>query len=84
MCGFITRARSGDSGAFNKTEARDFYERAKQEQQTGRFFPELFQQGGYAKLEEVLDGYLAAYTGRSKRDEVHSGSNGSPSFQGHD
>lgn len=58
-------------GSFStKTAARSFYERSKQEQQTGRFFPELFQQGGYAKLEEVLDGYLAAYTGRSKRDEV--------------
>ena len=57
-------------GAFkNKTEARDFYEKAKQEQKTGRFFPERYQQGGYAKLEEVLDGYLAAFTGRSKRDE---------------
>ncbi len=57
-------------GSFStKTAARDFYEKAKQEQQTGRFFPERYQQGGYAKLEEVLDGYLAAFTGRSKRDE---------------
>lgn len=57
-------------GSFkNKTEARDFYEKAKQEQKQGRFFPERYQQGGYAKLEEVLDGYLTAFTGRSKRDE---------------
>ena len=57
-------------GSFStKTAARDFYEKAKQEQQTGRFFPERYQQGGYAKLEEVLDGYLEAFTGRSKRDE---------------
>ena len=57
-------------GSFStKTAARDFYEKAKQEQQTGRFFPERYQQGGYAKLEDVLDGYLAAFTGRSKRDE---------------
>ena len=57
-------------GSFStKTAARDFYEKAKQEQQTGRFFPERYQQGGYAKLEEVLDGYIAAFTGRSKRDE---------------
>src|SRR6185295_5985594 len=57
-------------GSFStKTAARDFYEKAKQEQKTGRFFPERYQQGGYAKLEEVLDGYLAAFTGRSKRDE---------------
>jgi integrase len=58
-------------GSFStKTAARDFYEKAKQEQKTGRFFPERYQQGGYAKLEEVLDGYLAAFTGRSKRDEA--------------
>lgn len=57
-------------GSFStKTAARDFYEKAKQEQQTGRFFPERYQQGGYAKLEEVLEGYLAAFMGRSKRDE---------------
>ena len=57
-------------GSFkNITEARDFYEKAKLEQKEGRFFPERYQQGGYAKLEEVLDGYLAAFTGRSKRDE---------------
>lgn len=53
-----------------KTSARDFYEKAKQEQQTGRFFPERYQQGGYAKFEEVLDGYIAAFMGRSKRDEA--------------
>ena len=57
-------------GSFStKTKAREFYSKAKNEQQEGRFFPERFQQGGYAKLEEVLDGYLAAFTGRSKRDE---------------
>ena len=57
-------------GSFStKTAARYFYEKAKQEQQTGRFFPERYQQGGYAKLEEVLEGYIAAFTGRSKRDE---------------
>src|SRR6266849_848781 len=58
-------------GSFStKTAAREFYEKAKQEQKTGRFFPERYQQGGYAKLEEVLDGYLAAFTGCSKRDEA--------------
>lgn len=58
-------------GSFpNKTAARDFYEKAKLEQKEGRFFPERYQVGGYAKLEEALDEYLAAFTGRSKRDEV--------------
>lgn len=57
-------------GSFaTKTAAREFYEKSKREQKDGRFFPERYQQGGYAKLEEVLDGYLAAFTGRSKRDE---------------
>jgi integrase len=57
-------------GSFStKTAAREFYEKAKQEQKTGRFFPERYQHGGYAKLEDVLDGYLAAFMGRSKRDE---------------
>jgi integrase len=57
-------------GSFlSKTAAREFYEKAKLEQKEGRFFPERYQQGGYAKLEEVLDGYVAAFTGRSKRDE---------------
>ncbi len=57
-------------GSFpNKTAARDFYEKAKLEQKEGRFFPERYQVGGYAKLAEALDEYLAAFTGRSKRDE---------------
>lgn len=57
-------------GSFStKTAAREFYEKSKREQKDGRFFPERYQQGGYAKLDEVLDGYLAAFTGRSKRDE---------------
>jgi len=46
-----------------------FPTKTKAEQMEGKFFPERFQQGGYAKLEEVLDGYLAAFTGGSKRDE---------------
>ena len=42
-------------GAFkNKTEARDFYEKAKQEQKQGRFFPERYQCGGYVFVEELL------------------------------
>lgn len=57
-------------GSFpNKTKAREFYEKAKLEQKEGRFFPERYQVGGYAKLSEVLDEYLAAFTGRSERDE---------------
>jgi len=57
-------------GSFpNKTKAREFYEKTKLEQKEGRFFPERYQIGGYAKLAEVLEEYLAAFTGRSERDE---------------
>ena len=45
-------------GSFStKTAARDFYEKAKQEQQQGRFFPERYQHGGYELVEAVIDRY---------------------------
>ncbi|MBI5672778.1 MAG: hypothetical protein HZC50_05890 [Nitrospirae bacterium] len=47
-------------GSFpNKTQARDFYEKAKQEQKSGRFFPERYQRGSYELVEEMLSRYLA-------------------------
>jgi integrase len=46
-------------GSFStKTSARDFYEKAKQEQKQGRFFPERYQHGGYELVEAVVDRYL--------------------------
>jgi integrase len=46
-------------GSFStKTAARDFYEKAKQEQKTGRFFPERYQHGGYELVEAMIDRYL--------------------------
>jgi len=57
-------------GSFtSKTKAREFYEKAKLEQKEGRFFPERYQVGGYAKLAEVLEEYLETFMGRSERDE---------------
>jgi integrase len=57
-------------GSFiTKTKAREFYEKAKLEQAEGRFFPERYQQRGYAKLSDAIDTHLATFTGRSKRDE---------------
>lgn len=57
-------------GSFaTKTKAREFYEKAKLEQAEERFFPERYQQGGYAKLTDVIESHLASFTGRSKRDE---------------
>ncbi len=46
-------------GAFkNKTEARDFYEKAKQEQKQGRFFPERYQHGRKELASAVIANYL--------------------------
>ncbi len=45
-------------GAFNnKTEARDFYEKAKQEQKQGRFFPERYRHGGREAAAAVIASY---------------------------
>jgi|CXWL01.1.fsa_nt_gi integrase len=58
-------------GSFKtKTAAREFYEKAKLEQKEGRFFPERYQTGGYAKLADLLEAYMVAFTGRSRRDET--------------
>lgn len=57
-------------GSFpNKTKAREFYEKAKLEQKEGRFFPERYQRGDYAKLADVIQHHLDTFTGRSLRDE---------------
>ena len=46
-------------GSFkNKTEARDFYEKAKQEQKQGRFFPERYHHGGKEAASAVIASYL--------------------------
>jgi integrase len=46
-------------GSFNnKTEARDFYEKAKQEQKQGRFFPERYRHGGREAAAVVIASYL--------------------------
>ena len=41
---------------FDKTAARDFYEKAKQEQKTGRFFPERYHRAVTRGL-KIIDGY---------------------------
>ena len=62
--------RERQFGSFpSKTKAREFYEKAKLEQKDGRFFPERYQIGGHATLAEVLEQYIATFTGRSMRDE---------------
>ncbi len=54
-------------GSFTtKTEARDFYEKAKKEQREQRFFPEQYQRSGYAKLADLIDSYMATNTNKGK------------------
>jgi integrase len=55
-------------GSFNnKTEARDFYEKAKQEQKQGRFFPERYQHGGKEAAAAVIANYLTTLPTNSKK-----------------
>ena len=59
-------------GAFkNKTEARDFYEKAKQEQKQGRFFPERYQRGGHVLVEELLTRHAKTTTVKNQAAEKH-------------
>ena len=47
--------RAREFGSFKtKTQAREFYEKAKSEQKTGPFFPERYQLGRCALIEELL------------------------------
>jgi integrase len=55
-------------GSFkNKTEARDFYEKAKQEQKQGRFFPERYHHGGKEAASAVIESYLATLPASGKK-----------------
>lgn len=61
-------------GSFpNKTKAREFYEKAKLEQKEGRFFPERYQHGGYASLEELIANHVAVSTVKNQSAERHYG-----------
>lgn len=53
-----------------KTAARDFYEKAKQEQKAGRFFPERYQQGGYELVEATIDRYLLTVATKKPMTQV--------------
>jgi integrase len=55
-------------GSFKtKTQARDFYEKAKQEQKVGRFFPERYQTGKDEGIDEIIDRYLAILPSSGKK-----------------
>ena len=59
-------------GAFkNKTEARDFYEKAKQEQKQGRFFPERYHHGAHSLIEELLTRHAETTTVKNQAAEKH-------------
>ena len=48
-------------GSFStKTAARDFYNKAKLDQKTGRFFPERYQHGGFEVVQEVFARYWSS------------------------
>jgi integrase len=54
-------------GFVSKTQARDFYEKAKQEQKADRFFPERYQSGGYELVQDAINRYLQRTT--TKKDQ---------------
>jgi len=55
-------------GSFKtKTMAREFYEKAKQEQKVERFFPERYQTGKAEGMEETIDRYLATLPSSDKK-----------------
>ncbi len=57
-------------GSFStKTQARDFYNKAKVDQKTGRFFPERYQHGGYELLTTVIDRCTAVSTVKNQSAE---------------
>ena len=57
-------------GSFStKTQARDFYNKAKLDQKTGRFFPERYQHGGYELLATVIDRCTAVSTVKNQSAE---------------
>ena len=58
-------------GSFpNKTQAREFYDRAKIEQKEGRFFPDRYQRGGTQSMEKILETYLATLPHSGKKPDT--------------
>ena len=52
-------------GSFTtKSEAHDFYEKAKQEQKSGQFFPERNQRASAGPVQSLLDDYMATTFGK--------------------
>lgn len=70
---FIT-GRERRFGSFpTKTQAREFYEKAKLEQKGGRFFPERYQHGGYVLAEELITAHVNVSKVKNQAAEKHYG-----------
>ncbi len=55
-------------GSFStKTAARNFYEKSKQDQKDGRFFPERYRHGGKESASSVIAAYLATLPTSGKK-----------------
>ena len=64
--------RARQFGSFKtKTQAREFYEKAKSEQKIGRFFPERYQLGRCALIEELLLHNAETTTVKNKATEKY-------------
>jgi hypothetical protein len=52
-------------GSFRtKSEARRFYETAKEQQRQGKFFPQTYQRRAYESMHTILDDYLLTTVGK--------------------
>ena len=59
-------------GSFpTKTQARNFYDKAKNEQREGRFFPEQFQRHASERVQSLLNDYLLTITGKRAVKREH-------------
>ncbi len=73
VCWYVRLYHHGKERRFgsfpNKTKAREFYEKAKLEQQEGRFFPERFHQNGFPLAKEWIQAYLdtLAHSGKCSK-----------------
>lgn len=58
-------------GSFKtKTQARAFYEKAKQEQTVGQFFPERYQQGGFELVKDMIDRYRLTFPTKKPKTQL--------------
>ena len=68
-----TKGKERRFGAVSRPKRRreTFYEKAKQEQKQGRFFPERYQHGGSVLVEELLTRHAETTTVKNQAAEKH-------------